>query len=450
MRLQDLFETRKAVAEATGDKPFDNMMKGIVKGTKKQAAADRREQKKQDQERARAAFGPNPADKLSIRKPGVAEGVMSEIDLELREIVANQDFDALYNLFSANTPAGRYVQNIYNDVAIDHRLHPDDDFERIEKLVFDRLEDQFGEQGVAEGSVEEGVIDKVRAMNYDRLAKRSDKKVQTAFDKMQDFDFADPERFPHEKEFSDQMDKMGQRTKKANQLRTEQGVAEGEGSKSSPYEQGGTDAWYHRGFDPKAHGYKPGTEEYREYKRGFDQNDFGPEGGKQYVEELTVPAAVKGAGKVIGKKLPLVAVPLGAYDAYERAKAGDIAGAGLAAGSMIGGIPHPLTIGASLGLDAIQALRDKARTGEYLPDYEKIAAAVAKDQAKQTAMPADKWSDVPTDKWQAKDDKSDIIVHSPIKIGTDDEDDEDEALIDKNLKENSELDRIRYYVKYTG
>jgi len=86
---------------------------------------------------------------------------------------------------------------------------------------------QDRKQGVAEGSVEEGVIDKVRAMNYDRLAKRSDKKVQTAFDKMQDFDFADPERFPHEKEFSDQMDKMGQRTKKANQLRTEQGVAEG-------------------------------------------------------------------------------------------------------------------------------------------------------------------------------------------------------------------------------
>lgn len=73
------------------------------------------------------------------------EGVMSEIDLELREIVANEDFDALYNLFSANTPAGQYVQEIYNDVAIDNRLHPDDDFERIEELVFDRLADQFGE-----------------------------------------------------------------------------------------------------------------------------------------------------------------------------------------------------------------------------------------------------------------------------------------------------------------
>jgi hypothetical protein len=228
------------------------------------------------------------------------------------------------------------------------------------------------------------------------------------------------------------------------------GVAEGKTPEREAYEQGGSDAWYHRGFAPEDYGYEPGTKEYREYKRGYDLNDAGPSGGKQYVEELTVPAAVKGAGKVIGKKLPLVAVPLGAYDAYERAKAGDIAGAGLAAGSMIGGIPHPLTIGASLGLDAIQALRDKARTGEYLPDYEKIAAAVAKDQAKQTAMPADKWSDVPTDKWQAKDDKSDIIVHSPIKIDTDGEDDADEALIDKSLKEQSELDRIRYYVKYTG
>jgi hypothetical protein len=42
-----------------------------------------------------------------LGQQGVAEGVMSEIDLELREIVANQDFDALYDLLSANTPTGR-------------------------------------------------------------------------------------------------------------------------------------------------------------------------------------------------------------------------------------------------------------------------------------------------------------------------------------------------------
>jgi hypothetical protein len=73
-----------------------------------------------------------------------------------------------------------------------------------------------------------------------------------------------------------------QRYKKIQDKLKEQGVAEGEGSKSNPYEQGGTDAWYHRGFDPEAHGYQPGTEEYREYKRGYDYNDFGPDGGKQY------------------------------------------------------------------------------------------------------------------------------------------------------------------------
>ena len=68
------------MSESTGDKPFDTMMKSIKKGTKKQATADRREQKRQDQERTRDAIanmfgGGNPADKLSIRKKDVAEGV---------------------------------------------------------------------------------------------------------------------------------------------------------------------------------------------------------------------------------------------------------------------------------------------------------------------------------------------------------------------------------------
>jgi hypothetical protein len=82
----------------------------------------------------------------------MTEGVMSEIDLELRDIVAREDFDALYELFSANTPAGRYVQDMYDDVVIDTGLHPDDDFERIEQIVFDRLADDFGEPGMAEGA----------------------------------------------------------------------------------------------------------------------------------------------------------------------------------------------------------------------------------------------------------------------------------------------------------
>ena len=79
-----------------------------------------------------------------------SEGAMSEIHMELSDIVANEDFDALYQLFSANTPAGKYVQDMADDVMIDHRLHPDDDFEKIEEIVFNRLENEFGEKNTDE------------------------------------------------------------------------------------------------------------------------------------------------------------------------------------------------------------------------------------------------------------------------------------------------------------
>jgi len=69
----------ESMSETTGDKPFDTMMKTIKKGTGKQATADRKEQKQRNQEQTRQAIdnmfgGGNPADKLSIRKKGVAEG----------------------------------------------------------------------------------------------------------------------------------------------------------------------------------------------------------------------------------------------------------------------------------------------------------------------------------------------------------------------------------------
>lgn len=78
-----------------------------------------------------------------VAKP-IDESVMSEVHAELSEIAQNEDFDALYNLMSANTPAGKYVQNLADDIAIDHRLHPDDDFEKIEEYLMDRIVDEFG------------------------------------------------------------------------------------------------------------------------------------------------------------------------------------------------------------------------------------------------------------------------------------------------------------------
>lgn len=74
-KTQDaIAKMKKGVAETTGDPKFDKMLKGI---TGKKAVA--KQQKTDTKQQARDAFGSmfgggNPADKLGIRKPGVAEG----------------------------------------------------------------------------------------------------------------------------------------------------------------------------------------------------------------------------------------------------------------------------------------------------------------------------------------------------------------------------------------
>ena len=118
-----------------------------------------------------------------------SEGATDEIHAELSGIVAREDFDALYDLFSANTPAGRYVQEIASDVSIDHRLHPDDDFEQIEEIVFNRLENKFGgdvdEEQPEPDTIEQGgdavggdgtddFINDIRDKSFERSARGTD------------------------------------------------------------------------------------------------------------------------------------------------------------------------------------------------------------------------------------------------------------------------------------
>lgn len=140
----------------------------------------------------------------SKNKSRVLESVMSDIDIELRDIVSREDHDALYDLFTANTPAGKYIQNMYDDIVIDNRLHPDDDFEQIEELVWDRLENDFGgdytdysmrrgemgmeedmdagQQGVTEGGMPSSVI-----KSKQKYAAMSDTEFYTAHkDKSED------------------------------------------------------------------------------------------------------------------------------------------------------------------------------------------------------------------------------------------------------------------------
>jgi hypothetical protein len=97
------------------------------------------------------------------------------------------------------------------------------------------------------------------------------------------------------------------------------------------------------------------------------------------------PVAAKAGGKLLGKVIPGAGAALGAYDANNRLKAGDKTGAAIAgmtgAASMIPGIGT----GAALLGTGIQAVRDKMRTGSWLPDDEQVAAAAAKDQPAQAA-----------------------------------------------------------------
>ncbi len=93
---------------------------------------------------------------------------------------------------------------------------------------------------------------------------------------------------------------------------------------------------------------------------------------------VAAPAA-KVASKGIGRFIPGVGAALGAYDAYSRAKQGDWAGAGLSALGGAASLIPGVGTAASLGIAGAQALRDKQRTGSYLPGEDEIAAAVAKD-----------------------------------------------------------------------
>jgi hypothetical protein len=80
---------------------------------------------------------------------GVDEGTNDSTQV-LSDIVANEDFDALYDLMSSDTEAGKIVQRMYNDVSGEEGLHPDDDFEEILSIVLDRLTQDYGQQGVKE------------------------------------------------------------------------------------------------------------------------------------------------------------------------------------------------------------------------------------------------------------------------------------------------------------
>jgi hypothetical protein len=115
---------KKSIKETTGDKSFDSAMKNIVKGTSKQRTADRIAQKKQNQERARNAFGSmfgggNPSDKLKIKEDFDQIDEVSTSTLVSYRKKANQDITAKTLNIAAKMGSGRFppLDGVEKDIA---------------------------------------------------------------------------------------------------------------------------------------------------------------------------------------------------------------------------------------------------------------------------------------------------------------------------------------------
>jgi hypothetical protein len=74
-----------------------------------------------------------------------------EVASVLGRIADEEDFDQLYDLFGDRGPVGEYLQDQIADITMETGLHPKDDFERIEGMIMDRIQQEFGGQNDDEG-----------------------------------------------------------------------------------------------------------------------------------------------------------------------------------------------------------------------------------------------------------------------------------------------------------
>ena len=69
-----------------------------------------------------------------------------EVASVLGRIADEEDFEKLYDLFGDRGPVGEYLQDQIADITGETGLHPKDDFERIEGMIMDRIQQEFGGQ----------------------------------------------------------------------------------------------------------------------------------------------------------------------------------------------------------------------------------------------------------------------------------------------------------------
>jgi hypothetical protein len=79
------------------------------------------------------------------------ESVMSEIAIELAQVADDEDYDKLYDLLSDPGPVGQYLQDKIDEITGETGLHPKDDIEKIEPMLMDIVQQEFGGQNDDEG-----------------------------------------------------------------------------------------------------------------------------------------------------------------------------------------------------------------------------------------------------------------------------------------------------------
>jgi hypothetical protein len=81
----------------------------------------------------------------------IEEGGMDELAAELGRIADDEDYDKLYDLLSDSGPVGDYLQDKIQEITFETGLHPKDDFEQIEPMLMDIVQQEFGGQSNDEG-----------------------------------------------------------------------------------------------------------------------------------------------------------------------------------------------------------------------------------------------------------------------------------------------------------
>jgi hypothetical protein len=90
-------------------------------------------------------------DLVQDNKEVQTEGAMSEIAAELSQVADDEDYDKLYDLLSDSGPVGRYLQDKIEEITGETGLHPKDDFEQLESMLMDIVQQEFGGQNDDEG-----------------------------------------------------------------------------------------------------------------------------------------------------------------------------------------------------------------------------------------------------------------------------------------------------------